>query len=88
MQRDQTLLVELGLPDMEDTSLEVGIVTGQRKRFGDAQPAGGEQTKDAPASRGPQTVLRRQAIGCIEQRDQLRLCVDVGVTDRRYGANP
>lgn len=77
MKRHQPLPVELGFPDTEDSGLEVDVGACEPERFGDAQAAGGEQAEDSPASRGPQTVLRRQAIGCIEQRDQLRLGVDV-----------
>lgn len=82
MKRHQTTLMELGVLDTEYPPRKIDVGTRERERLGDTQPTRGQQSKYSPAGYGAQPVDRNEIIGSLEERDQLRSRVDVGVSRR------
>ena len=77
VQRHTAGLVELGLAHGERAGLEVHIGQREHQCFGHSEPGSGEQPKQGPISRWPQTPCERQPSGGDKQRINLGLGVNM-----------
>ena len=76
VQRDQPRLVELGVPDCQDASVQVGVTVLECKSFVNPQSRAGQQPDQGGISPGAQAVGRLERPSRVDQGGDVGLGVD------------
>jgi hypothetical protein len=76
MDRDQSILPELGPPDLQDAAREVDVGAVEAESFARSQASAGQQPNQRRQHNCPHRVARRHAAACRDQRSEFVIAQD------------